>query len=65
MLKVEDRCCGCDAPGYPCIGNSCPNRRVEVCYCDHCDAEIDFDGVYSVDGEDLCEDCLKRMFKKE
>ena len=65
MLKTEDRCCGCDAPGYPCLGNSCPNRNLEVYYCDHCDEEIDADEVYCVDGEDLCEDYLKRMFKKE
>lgn len=65
MLKHEDRCCDCDAPGYPCRGIGCPNRVVVVYYCDHCDEEIEDGEVYSVDGEDLCEECLKRMFKKE
>ena len=64
MLKIEDRCCGCAAPGYPCEGNSCPNKNVRVYYCDKCGEEIT-DEVYEVDGEDLCEDCLKKMFLKE
>lgn len=65
MVKYENHCVGCAAPGYPCMGSSCPNRNVEVTYCDWCGAEIDPDEVYSVDGEDVCEDCLKEHFKKE
>jgi hypothetical protein len=64
MLKIEDRCCGCAAPGYPCEGNSCPNKNVRVYYCDKCGDEIT-DEVYEVDGKDLCEGCLKKMFLKE
>lgn len=64
MFKVEDRCCGCAVPGYPCEGNSCSKRNVRVHYCDKCGDEIT-DDVYEVDGEDLCEDCLKEMFLKE
>lgn len=64
MFRIEDRCCGCAAPGYPCEGNSCPNKNVRVYYCDKCGEEIT-DEVYEVDGEDLCEDCLKKMFLKE
>jgi DNA-directed RNA polymerase subunit RPC12/RpoP len=63
MLKIEDHCCGCAAPGYPCEGDACPRRHVKVYYCDKCGAELD--EVYEVDGEDLCEDCLKKMFLKE
>lgn len=37
--------------------------NVPLYVCDHCDNEIHGD-VYDVDGEDLCEDCLKRMFLK-
>lgn len=57
MVKIENRCCDCASPGYPCRGSSCPLRRVEVFYCDRCDMEIDPDEVLHVDGEDLCKDC--------
>ena len=63
MLRVENQCCDCATDNYPCIGELCPNRNVPVYYCDECGFEIDGD-VYEVDGEELCEDCLKDMFKK-
>ena len=63
MTRYEDRCCGCAVPGYPCLGSSCPNRNVPVPYCDKCGYEIDGD-IYDVDGEELCEDCLKEMFRR-
>ena len=64
MVKIENHCCDCSVPAYPCRGSSCPNRTVEVTYCDHCDAEIAPGDIYKVDGEDLCEECLKDMFRK-
>lgn len=64
MLKYENQCCSCAVPAYPCRVASCPNRNVPVYYCDKCKEEIS-DDVYEVDGAELCEDCLKRMFKKE
>ena len=63
MVEYENRCCDCAVPGYPCIGSSCPNRNVPIYYCDKCGCEIDGD-VYEVDGEELCEDCLKDMFRR-
>ena len=63
MLKYENHCCDCAVPAYPCEGSSCPLRNVPVYYCDKCGEELD--EVYEVDGVDLCEDCLKEMFKKE
>ena len=62
MLLYENHCCDCAAPGYPCRGSSCPNRRVPVYYCDKCGAELD--EVYEVGNEELCEDCLKDMFRR-
>lgn len=50
MIKIENHCCGCAAPGYPCLGNSCPNRRVEVIYCDACHNEI-FANDLVIDGD--------------
>ena len=59
MKKIENHCNCCT---LPCI--DCGLKRVPVYYCDKCGDEID-DDVYDVDGEELCEFCLKEMFKKE
>lgn len=63
MVKYENECCGCAVPAYPCMGDACPNRHVPHYYCDKCGEEL-YEEAYEVDGEDLCEDCLKEMFKK-
>ena len=63
MVKRENHCCQCAAPGYPCLGAACSLRNVEVYYCDRCGEEFDGD-IYGVDDEDLCEDCLKERFRK-
>lgn len=58
--RIENHCCDCAAPGYPCLGRSCPNRHVYVYYCDKCKGEIGReDEVYKseIDGKDLCEEC--------
>lgn len=60
MVKIENRCVDC---GFPCLGSACPHRNVKVHYCDKCGEEID--EIFEVDGEDLCEECLKDMFRKE
>ena len=59
MVKRENRCVDCD---LPCQGDACPYRNVEVFYCDDCDEELPHNGIYDVDGEELCEDCLKKKF---
>lgn len=64
MKRIENHCCNCAVPGYPCLGPSCPETRVTVYYCDKCGEEI-YDDVYEVDDEDLCEECLKDKFRKE
>lgn len=63
-VRIENHCCDCATDYYPCRGSSCPMRHVEVYYCDKCKDQIDGD-VYEVDGEDLCEECLLKMFRKE
>ena len=63
MIKVENHCIGCAVDSYPCMGDACPRREVEVHYCDQCDEQIE--EVFEVDGEELCEECLKNMFRKE
>ena len=59
MIVIEDHCVGCV---LPCLGESCPKRNVEVCYCDKCGEEIPYDEVYEADDEELCEGCLKEKF---
>lgn len=61
MIKIENHCVSC---GLPCLGSSCPNRNVEVCYCDKCKTELSHNEIYDVDGEELCEDCLKKIFSR-
>ena len=67
MRKIENRCCDCATPGYPCLGSACPLVRVEVYYCDNpeCGAELPPGEIYEADGDDLCENCLKERFRKD
>ena len=58
MVRIENHCCGCAVPGYPCQGSACPNRRVEVHYCDRCGCEIE-GNFEEVDGDELCSDCAE------
>lgn len=59
MVKTEKRCVTCE---LPCLGASCPNRMVEVHYCDNCNYELSEGEIYEVDDEELCEECLKERF---
>lgn len=64
MVKRENHCCQCASPGYPCRGSACPLIDVPVRYCDKCGEELPPDGIYEVDGEELCEECLKDRFRR-
>lgn len=64
-VKIENDCCDCAVPGYPCLGSSCPLRTVGHYYCDKCGEELSKNHVYYYEGEDVCEDCLKSMCIKE
>ena len=60
MVRIENHCCQCAVPGYPCQGEACSLRHVRVYYCDRCKGEISRDSqVYKseIDGKDLCEEC--------
>lgn len=56
MKRYENDCCDCTAAGYPCIGSSCPRRKVPHYYCDECDEEIR--PLYTYDGREYCAECL-------
>ena len=62
MIKYENECCGCATESYPCMGSACPNRNVPHFYCDKCGEDVE--ELYKVDGEELCEECLKDNFEK-
>ena len=62
-VVMEDNCVDCPAE-LGCLGDACPNRHVEVHYCDKCDEELSLNNIYEVDGEELCLSCLKECFKK-
>lgn len=65
MVKFENECCDCAVPGYPCLGDSCKNRRVPHYYCDgeDCGEEFHSSELYDFDGIMLCKDCLAKQFK--
>ena len=60
---IENRCCDCAVPGYPCLGSLCSRRRVEVHYCDKCDEQIN--KIYEVDGKELCVFCFEELNETE
>ena len=62
MIKYENECCGCATESYPCMGSACRNRNVPHFYCDKCGEDVE--ELYKVDGEELCEECLKDNFEK-
>ena len=62
VIKYENECCDCATESYPCMGSACPNRHVPHFYCDKCGEDVE--ELYKVDGEELCEECLKDNFEK-
>ena len=61
MIRYENQCVGCP-PEMGCLGSTCPNRNVPHYYCDECGEEIEH--LFEMYGEELCESCLKAIFKK-
>ena len=62
MIKYENDCCGCATESYPCMGSACPYRTVKHLCCDRCGS--DCEELYKYDGEELCEECLLKVFEK-
>ena len=61
MVRYENECVGCP-PEIGCLGDVCPNRNVPRFYCDECKFETD--ELWTINGYEVCEDCLKKMFPK-
>lgn len=56
--ELENQCVDC---GLPCLGISCPYRKVEMIYCDLCgDAAI-----YRIRDQDLCEVHTRKILQDE
>lgn len=53
MIEIRNECVDC---GQPCLGNSCPHRRVAYKVCDICDNEEDV--LYQYGSTQYCKDCL-------
>ena len=54
MRVIENRCCGCAAPGYPCSAPDCELLHVAVYYCDVCGCECEEDGLCEACADTLC-----------
>lgn len=64
MRAIEDHCCGCAVPGYPCLGADCPNRRVLVLYCDNTRCMAHYTGadrLFIVGDSQICMDCINEI----
>lgn len=59
--RYEDMCVGCP-PEMGCMGSVCPNRNVEIVYCDECGEENET--IYEFDGEELCLNCIEEKLVK-
>lgn len=64
MIRIENHCCGCATPAYPCLGDSCSRRNVEVYYCDKCGEEL-VEDVYEDEDKHYCDQCLLDKYRKE
>jgi hypothetical protein len=62
MVKIENHCCDCAVPNYPCRGSHCPLRRVEVHYCDRCGSEITDDEIHDDNGYEYCDLCRDKLY---
>lgn len=63
MIEYVNECCNCASPGYPCIGEACPNKNVPRYRCDVCGIGGD---IYKVENEDmdLCEQHLEKHLRE-
>ena len=63
MRKIENECCDCAAPGYPCRGAACPNREVLHVYCDGQNCGDEDEEMYCYEGKDYCVSCLLKALE--
>ena len=64
MIKFENWCVGCQDMGFPCLGYGCPNRQVEVHYCDKCGCELE-QHEWNFGYDEYCDDCREQEDDEE
>ena len=66
MQYEVNECCGCAAPGYPCIGDSCGLRHAPRFRCDWCGVDdLTESEINDYEGEDLCDTCYDKVMEEE
>ena len=63
MTKIENDCCDCAAPAYPCMGSACSLRHSPHFYCDKCHDDVD--ELYILENGEYCENCILDMIPKK
>lgn len=63
MVRLENDCCDCAVPAYPCMGNDCQLRHNPHYYCDKCGSETKL--IEIPDGRQVCKDCLFDLLIEE
>lgn len=65
--RIENDCCDCATPGYPCRGELCHRRNAVHIYCDNkeCDVDITNETKYFIDDEVYCEECILEVLIKD
>lgn len=59
MIKIENRCCNCAVPSYPCLGKDCGLRYYKAQYCDICKNETN--DLLKINNMELCINCAKEL----
>ena len=59
MIRIQNDCCSCAVPGYPCIGERCELLHAKHYFCDECGDEVYPGELYWFDGEQLCISCIE------
>lgn len=65
MRRIENDCCDCAVPGYPCRGDLCPLRHAVHIYCDDCGTELTGEKFYVYDEREYCSEHMLDILVKE
>lgn len=62
-VVVNNECCHCAVPGYPCLGDSCTKRNVKTYFCNECKRDYEPEELYVTPDGDLCEECILNKYQ--
>ena len=63
MVKYINECRDCAVPGYPCMNEYCPNKRVRHVFCYVCGT--DMEDWYNYNDMQICEECIMEKLEKD